>query len=223
MIKKVKGFLLLTALLVGLGYAVARYFQEHKVKAIQEANLAPVVLATSAYAIASDVEVRNILATLQGQYITLDGVVCEYIEANYGYWYLDITSAVQTDTSVLIAHYLDALHLDHNQIMTACDSSMLRTQRLYNFQEASTHLFLSAEILDSAPQVNMEELTYNTPCKYFVSRQKRNIHRLHNFCYDHVELKARVQSIETIGDSIYVSLDCGILTKLEETRWNFAR
>ena len=221
MIRKVKGFLMVVLVIVGLFYVGSSCFLQLKKKAIREVYAAPVALATSAYAIASDSEVKNKLETLKDQYITVDGVVCEYIEDAYDYWYLDLTSAVQTDSSVLISHSLDALHLDPNEIMTACDSSMLRTQRLYNFQEASVHLFLNAEILEAAPNVNLDELTYNMPCKHFVSRQKRNIHRLHNYCYDRVELKARVQSIETQGDSIYVSLDCGIVTKLEETQWKF--
>lgn len=221
MFKNAKGCFIILVVLMGVGYGFIQVFKRIKQNSIDEANNASVVAYWSANAWLNYKPSQLKGLEWKGAYIEMDGYICDYFESSDGDYYLELTAAVQTDSSVAIARTLNALNLVKGEIWSPCDSSMYRVQQLYNFQESATKLFIHADVIDFMPGVDMGKLNYNQPCRYYHGKQKRYYQQLQNFCYNNVSLKARVQSVKAVGDSLYVSLDNGIVTKLNDTNWKF--
>jgi hypothetical protein len=152
-------------------------------------------------------------------YVEIEAYVCDYFETTDGEYFLDLTAAFQGDSSVVIAQHLDALHFTAKDDLDACDSSIMRTANLYNFQEASKKIFITAEIIDQEHVDLANQLIYNKPCKYYKSKQKRHCHQLNNFCYNYLQVKGRLYHIKSIGDSVYISMDRAIAKGLGESKW----
>lgn len=221
MIKSAKGCIGIVVILVCIGFAVVSFFRHLKYKAIDEARNAKAVAQWSANQWMNEPLAQLKGEEWKGQYINLDGYVCDYNESSDGDYYLELTGAIQTDSAVYIGRELDAFDLVQGERWTSCDSSIARTQKLYNFQEYRSKVFINIEILDALDGVDMDKLIYNIPCKKFMSKQKRYYHQLHNFLYNRVSVKARLRSVKNFGDSLFVNLDRGIVTDLAETKWLF--
>lgn len=219
--KQLLVFLRVAVALILLGYTGVAFFRHLKEKAIHDTYLAPIAYTFEAARFISDSDAVNQLAQYTGQFVLFQAEVCDYCETSDGDIYLDLTAALQTDSSVVIAQLLESLHWNGKGPQDACDSSKWRTQRLYNFKEHDKKIFISAEIIQAAPDVKFDRLHYNEPCRWYSAKQKRNVHHLENFCYDHVTVKAQLRSVRYAGDSIYISMDGGWATELRENTWKF--
>jgi hypothetical protein len=219
MFKNAKGCFGLIVVLLCLGFAVRQFFAHLHSKALDEARSAQTSATYNSKQLIEESEALDGLAQFTSQYVEIEAYVCDYFESSDGQFFMDLTAAYQGDTSVVIAQHLDALHFTAMDDLEACDSSIIRTATLYNFQEASKKIFINAEIIDQEHADLANQLIYNKPCKFYKSKQKRHYHRLENFCYNYIKVKGRLNHVKSVGDSVYISMDRAIARGLGESKW----